>query len=187
MSSTSGKSAVVCVTATPPRRPPGPALCRWSSPSFARPPPEQLDERSRIGQEGTNATENFARSRDWGVTVDTSFRDFFDRYGPTLAMIVAIVLLVVLVPGNAHTATESSDVSAAADATGAAGSSGATAAGAQPGTAGTPGAANAAGTPGVTGTPGATSAGGQSSTVAAGGAAPVAGETGSYPCRSDQR
>src|SRR4051812_25838960 len=106
-------------------------------------------------------------------------------------MIVAVVMLVVLVPGNSHKdATGTSDVSAGAgssSSTGASssGSSTGTAAGTQ-GAAGTPSGPSASGTSGASGA-GTGGSGGNSSTVAAGGAATVTGETGTYPCRSDQR
>ena len=33
--------------------------------------------------------------------MDNSLRDLFDRYGPTLAVVLTLVMLVVLLPSNA--------------------------------------------------------------------------------------
>jgi hypothetical protein len=116
--------------------------------------------------------------------VDTSFREFFDRYGPTVAMIVAVFALVVFVPGNTKGGSGTSDISAGDTAAtntagGASGASGASGAG---------GATDAgAGTNGATGAAGGGSASGGGSSTAAAGATTVKGETGTYPCRSDNR
>src|SRR5437870_1178397 len=90
--------------------------------------------------------------------MDTTFRDFLKAYGPSLALVGIIVLLIVLLPGNFQRGTTSvrAGGEAAVTTTRAGGTGGAGAA-----------------TPGAPGAPGAPTAG---SPTAGGGAAPSAGQ-----------
>ena len=117
--------------------------------------------------------------------MDNSLRDVLDRYGPTLAMIAAIVLLVVLLPSNTHGTSNSSNSNVAAGQSGQAGAT-------TQSTVDQSAAAATAAAGGATGTAGSSTAGG-SSTAAAGsskavtGALTVQGASGNYPCRTDGR
>ncbi|MDQ1397583.1 MAG: hypothetical protein QOG64_2842, partial [Acidimicrobiaceae bacterium] len=76
--------------------------------------------------------------------MDSNLRDLFDRYGPTLALIATIVLLVALLPSNAKSKAKTvsaGDTNAGASAGNASLQSEAAA---NPAAAGTPGATAAA-------------------------------------------
>jgi hypothetical protein len=114
--------------------------------------------------------------------LDTSFRDFFDRYGPTLALILTIVVLVVLMPSNSHGGGDTGIDTSAVDS----GATGQTVTGANgSATAVTPG-TPAAGGGTATGT-GGTGTAAAGATQGSGGQTLVKGETGTYKCRPDGR
>jgi hypothetical protein len=116
--------------------------------------------------------------------VDTSFRDFFDRYGPTLAMILAVVLLVVLMPSNHN---GGSSVNASDSGSVQAGSNGQSVTGANGSAAATPGDATSGGAAGATQSGGGTSTAAGGATQGSGGQTAVQGQTGKYKCRPDGR
>lgn len=103
-------------------------------------------------------------------------RDVFDRYGPTLAMVVAIVLLVVLLPSNTHGSKSATNVNASQQLAG--GTAGAGGAAANSAIATEAAAAAANGGAAASAAPG---------SLAANPVKTVQGQAGKFPCRSDGR
>lgn len=116
-------------------------------------------------------------SESWGNDMDSSIRHVLDRYGPTLAIIAVIVLLVVLTPPRGDASSQSADE--LADVTAGPGGTQTAATGA-----GDPAAGDASSSPAAAG---ASSSARPAVAAGSNAAQAVAGETGSYPCRADGR
>ena len=126
--------------------------------------------------------------------MDISMKEVMERYGPTLALIGVLVLLVILLPSNVHGGGTNAASTSGVGQTVTAGTDGQALSGAAGSTSG-----GATGAAGSTGSTGSTASGASGSVQANSAATPGASDTGSlnpttvtaqtgkYPCRPDGR